>query len=233
MGINKALTVNRSNNLVQASYYLTLNEKRLIEACIAKVSTKKGIPDRIEITAEEFCSAFPAIKPNESYKALKRATSELYERSIKIMGEKLGEEIDFRWIDAKVRYSEEDAKVSISFTKWVKPYLTELQGGYTTYRLLDIGRLKSAHAIRLYELLMRYQDTGFRIDKLSDLKHFFGVQDKYPRWVDFNRWVITPSIKNINESSNWKVTYKAIKKGRKIDRIEFKFNLKDQPLLDL
>ena len=233
MIINKALTVNRSNNLVQASYYLTLNEKRLIEACIAKVSTKNGIPDRIEITAEEFCTAFPAIKPNESYKALKLATSELYERSVKIMGEKLGEEIDFRWIDAKVRYSDDEAKVSISFTKWVKPYLSELQGGYTTYRLLDIGRLKSAHAIRLYELLMRYQDTGFRVDKLSDLKEYFGIADKYSEWYEFNRWVLKPSVKNINESSNWKVTYSTKKKGRKIDLVAFKFHLKDQPLLDL
>jgi len=232
MVINKTLTINRSNHLVQASYYLTKNEKYLIELAIAKVSTKSGIPDKIEITAEDFASAFPSITLKESYKALKRATTELYERSITIKGEKLGEEGEFRWIDAKVRYSEGEAKVSISFTKWVKPYLTELKAGYTTYRLLDIGRLRSAHAIRLYELLMRYQDTGFRVDKLDALKELFGVQDKYTEWYEFDRWVLKPSVKNINESSNWKVRYKGVKKGRKIDRIEFKFNLKDQPLLE-
>lgn len=233
MSINKSLTVNRSNTLVLASYSLTLNEKRLIEIAIAKISTEKDIPNIINITADEYQSSFPDIKPNESYKELRKATDNLYEQSITLLAPEQKARAQFRWVDA-VKYFDGEAKVELSFTQWVKPYLSQLKEGYTTYRLLDIGRLKSAHAIRLYELLMRYQDTGFRVDKLETLKELFGVADKYPRFADFNRWVIKPSVENINESSNWHIKPITIKKkGRKIDRIEFRFHLKDQPLLDL
>lgn len=232
MEINKALTINRSNTLVYSSFQLTLRARQLIEVAIAKVSSKKGIPETLEITAEEFSSAFPDIKSNEVYKELNKAADDLYEQSIDLINPEKNARARFRWVDG-VKYFDGEGRVEFDFTKWVKPYLTELQGSYTSYRLLDIGRLRSAHAIRLYELLMRYQDTGFRTDKLDRLKELFGVQEKYNRWVDFDKRVLAPSVKNINESSNWKVTYSTKKKGRRIDRVEFKFHLKDQPLLDL
>lgn len=232
MEINKALTINRSNTLVYSSFQLTLRARQLIEVAIAKVSSKDGIPETLEITAEEFGSAFPDIKSNEVYKELNKAADDLYEQSIDLINPEKNARARFRWVDG-VKYFDGEGRVEFDFTKWVKPYLTELQGSYTSYRLLDIGRLRSAHAIRLYELLMRYQDTGFRTDKLDRLKELFGVQEKYSKWYEFERRVLKPSVKNINESSNWKVTYSTKKKGRKIDRVEFKFHLKDQPLLDL
>jgi len=232
MEINKALTINRSNTLVYSSFSLTLRARQLIEVSIAKVSSNSGIPETLEITAEEFCTAFPDIKPKEAYKELNKAVDDLYEQSIDLINPEKNARARFRWVDG-VKYFDGEGRAEIDFTKWVKPYLTELKDNYTSYRLLDIGRLRSAHAIRLYELLMRYQDTGFRTDKLERLKELFGVQEKYSKWYEFDRWVLKPAVKNINESSNWKVTYKTFKKGRKIDRIDFKFHLKSQQLLDL
>ena len=231
MAINKSLTINKSNTLVKSSYKLTLRARQLIEISIAKVSWEKGIPETIEITADEFSSAFPDIKQAESYKELNKASDDLYEQSIDLIAPEKEARARFRWVDG-VKYFDGEGRVELDFTKWVKPYLTELKNDYTKYRLLDIGRLNSAHAIRLYELLMQFQETGFRVDKLDSLKELFGVQENYKRWVDFDKYVLKPSIKNINDSSNWKVIHKPIKKGRKIDRVEFRFAPKSEGLND-
>lgn len=231
MDINKALTVTRSNMLVHSSYQLTLNERRLIECGIAKIKRGSTVPETIEVTAEEFASAFN-IDMRNAYAELEDATDNLYEQSIEIINPEKDARARFRWVEG-VKYFDGEGRVELDFTKWVRPYLQDLSDNYTSYRLLDIQRLNSTHAMRLYELLMQFQKTGIRRDSLHQLRRLMGVEDKYPKWIAFDRRVIRPSVENINKSSNWKVTYKTKKKGRKIDRIEFQFHLKDQPLLDL
>lgn len=233
--MNKSLTITKSNTLVKSSYSLTLNERRLIECAISKLNKDKPVPDEITITAKEFASAFN-INDKNAYRDLEEATDNLYERSIDLINPSIEARARFRWVDS-VTYYDGDGEVDICFTKHIKPYLQQLTTEFTTYRLLDIQRLDSAHSMRLYELLMQFSGTPYpkkwRIDNTAELKKLFGVEDKYKRWVDFDRWVLRPSVKNINKSSNWHVKHTPIKKGRKIHQVRFDFHLKGQQLLDL
>ncbi len=233
--MNKELTVIRSNDLVESSYKITLDERRLIECGIAKIKAGELIPDVVEVSAEEFADAW-GISPKNAYAQLKAAALTLYDRDIVIFKENglrgAPSKAHFRWVDS-CEYSEKKGVVALSFTKWVKPYLQELQGAYTSYRLLEIKHLKSSHAMRLYELIMQFKSTGFKVDSLDNLKRYFGVEDKYKRWVDFDKRVLKKATKEINDCTAYAVKYQPQKKGRKVVGVKFIFNRKDQHMLEL
>jgi plasmid replication initiation protein len=231
--VNSELTVTRTNNLVQSSYYLTLNERRLIELSIAKIKRGENVPEIIKITADEFSSAWD-IPISDAYKELVSAAKKLKNREIKTL---LSNDLDcdlfgVRWVDAS-SYQKGSGYVKIIFSQHVKPYIEQLSIPYTSYKLLDIKHLKSAHSIRLYELMMQFKSTGFRIDTVDNFKKYFGVEDKYPRWAEFNRNVISKAINEITSATNYDVTVELIRKGRSIDRIKFFFHRKNQLSLEL
>ena len=231
--MNRELTVIRSNDLVESSYKISLDERRLIECGIAKIKSGEPIPDKIKITAEEFGEAW-GITTRSAYKQLKAATKNLYEQDIFMFKEgKRGEQKwHYRWVDS-CGYEEGEGCVYLSFTKWIKPYLQELSSAYTSYRLFEIKHLKSSHAMRLYELMMQYRKTGFKVDSLDNLKRYFGVEDKYKRWVDFDKRVLRAAVKEINNCTAYQVKHKPLKKGRKVDAVQFSFSPKHQKMLEL
>jgi plasmid replication initiation protein len=228
---NTELTVIRANKLVESSYRLSLDERRLVECAIAKIKSGHPVPDSIEIHAREYAEAW-GLENKNSYMQIKAASLNLYDRDIVIFKDSGKRKAHFRWVDS-CEYSEAQGVVALSFTKWVKPYLQELSKAYTSYKLLDIKKLRSSHSIRLYELIMQFKSTGFRVDSLDNLKHYFGVEDNYPRWVDFSKYVLMASCKEVTKGTPYKVEYEAIKKGRRVTGVKFKFSLKEQQSLEL
>lgn len=226
------LKVTRSNKLVRSSYSLSLNERRLIELSIATLGKDEAIPDELIITAKQFSDTYN-ISPKLVYRELKSATNNLYEQSVIVDNPMVkGHRRKFRWVDG-VEYQDAEGYVKLSFTKWVKPYLQQLSREFTSYRLLEIGKLNSSHAIRLYELIQQYSSTGWREETLEELRKLFGVQDNYSEWFEFNRRVLKPAIDSINKNTQWNVKAEKKTKGRRITAIKFHFWVKDQQELDL
>jgi len=231
--MNNNLTVIKSNDLVQASYSLTLDERRLIDCAIAKIKSGEPVPDKIIITAEDYSEAWD-IHPKTAYRQLKKSVLGLYHKDIFLFKKwnndeakgktsKYKEGYHYRWVDS-CAYKEDCGHVALSFTKWVKPYLEQLKANYTSYGLLEIGGLKSANAIRLYELLMQYKSTGYKIDTVENLKMYFGVENKNMVWADFNRYILKPSAKKVVDKTNFTLTYRPVKVGRKVVSVEFFFS---------
>ncbi len=84
------------------------------------------------------------------------------------------------------------------------------------------------HARRLYAELAdkkHLRQSHWEYD-LDELRALFQAQDKYERWVDFNRYVLTPALAEINDFGTVTVKAKAKKKGRAIDRVRFDWNWK-------
>ena len=225
------LTVTKHNLLNEASYRLTLDERRLILISIASIYSGEKIPNEIKIKATDFASMWD-LSPKLAYKQLKEAKDNLYERSLRLKRIDTEEVWDIRWVDA-VAYQDGEGYVKLSFSESIKPYLSELKGHFTTYRLAEIKHFKSGHSIRLYELLMQFRKTGWRETELDWLKKYLGVEGKYPRWADFRRWVIEPAIKEINKSSPYTVSFKTKKNGRAIEKVVFFFGEKSQGELNI
>lgn len=215
--------ITKSNNLIEAGYKLSLNEQRLILSAIAQLDGRKPVPKNndFEITAKDFAKSFN-IPMKQAYEALEDAASRLYEQDIKTLNQKENSRTRFRWVDC-VKYWDGEAKVTLSFSNKVIPYLTKLHNKFTTYELNQVSQLKTAYAIRLYELLIQFVKTGIRKITLQKLREFLEIEKDYSRFFDLKRRVLNPSIKNINESTDLTVDWDVIKTGRSITGLVFLF----------
>jgi hypothetical protein len=58
--VDKKLTVYKANKVVEAGYRLTLNEQRVVLACISMINSNKPLTasDKFELSAKEFAVIF-------------------------------------------------------------------------------------------------------------------------------------------------------------------------------
>ena len=93
---------------------------------------------------------------------------------------------------------------------------------YTSYTLRYVLPMKSTYSIRLYELLKSYsknnQSWWFELDQL---RHLLDCEN-YNRFPDFRRYVLEPSVREINQYTDISIDVKLIKDGRKVKAVEFK-----------
>lgn len=214
--------VTKSNALIQASYKLSLNEQRLVLACVAQLDGRKPLPkDNVfTLSASDFSETY-GVPLDQAYEALNEASSSLYERDIKVFDGKVKER--FRWI-YHVKYHDGEGKVTIGFSPTISPYLTMLNKQFTSYQIRRVASLSSAYSIRLFEILSQYKNTGLFIVKLDAFKAWLELEDKYPRFFDLCRRIIDPAVKELQEKSSLTIEWRAIKKGRSVDRLEFTFH---------
>jgi plasmid replication initiation protein len=225
--------VTKSNHLIEASYKLSLNEQRLVLSAISQLDGRKPIPKENEftITAAEFSKTFD-IPIKQAYETLDDAASKLYERDIKTYDRNAKTRDRFRWVD-HVRYWDGEAKVTLGFSRWITPYLTLLHQQFTSYELKQVSQLKTAYAIRFYELLIQFIKTGERYITLNRLKESLELGDQYARFHDLKKRIIDPSILEINQKTNLTVEWDVVKKGRTITGLMFLFQDTDQLKLQL
>ena len=84
------------------------------------------------------------------------------------------------------------------------------------------------HARRLYAALSDKKRMGnpnwsFSLD---ELRQIFGTEEKYPKWHDFNRYVLTPALEEINDYGTVEVKAKPMKEGRGIVGVRFDWKWK-------
>ena len=216
--------VRKDNRIITACYKLTLNEQRLLLTAIAKIPFNEEIPDEIEITAHEFLNVFPDVGHKNVHNELQDAVNKLYEKSIVI--EEPVKKRKFRWISSATTYQKGDGKISFTFSKEIVVYIQQLKEQFTKYKLGDVSDLKSVYSIRLYEMLIQFQNTSIVIISLNDFKNRFGILEKYSVYKDLRKWVIEPAINELNQKSLFNVTYKGVREGRAIKNLEFFFSKK-------
>ena len=217
--------ISKSNELVEASYNLTLWEQRLILAALSGLDSRKEIPRDVVLTSSEYAELMQ-IPVKNAHRELYQATEKLYERSVVIKHDDHIEE--FRWIQRKAIYHKGEGKVSFTWSEDIVTYISQLERRFTQYRLADVAKLNTSYAIRIYELLMRFNQTHERWIKLNDFKSLLQLEDKYPRFRDLNKRVIKPAVKESNQSSNLEVFCSTKKQGRKVVSLQFDFQEKKQ-----
>jgi hypothetical protein len=110
----------------------------------------------------------------------------------------------------------------------MRPLLLQLQKNFTAYDLQNVVKL-GVYPIRVYELLKQYQSIGSRTIRVDEMKIMIEVEDKYRLFGDFNRWIIRPAIKEINEYTDLLVTdTERVKEGRRVVAMKFSFRLKNE-----
>lgn len=221
--------ITKANYLVEASYSLTLQEQRLILACLSKIDSRAEPTKEITLLAAEY-SELMTVDIKNAHRELQKASQKLYERSIVVKDPEKIEE--FRWIQKKIHYQKGEGKIKLFWSDDVLRYIGQLKRRFTTYRLADVANLSTSYSIRLYELLMQFNSTKQRSISVDDFRSLFQLNDKYLLFRDLNKWVIKPAIKEINSSSNLEVFYFPKKEGKSVVELHFDFQEKKQTQFD-
>ncbi len=223
-------SVTKSNFLIDAQYTLNVQAQKLVLACLGKSDSRCAVPKTIEMTASEF-SELMAIDIKNAHRELYKAADALWKAEIIIQVE--DEKIELRWIQKKVSKTKGEGKVTLIWTDEILHYISQLRSRFTTYKLRHIASLQSAHSIRLYELLMKFNSTGERVIYLDDFKSALGISGKYPEFKILNRAVIKPAIDELNQRSDLIIKYETIKNGRSVAAISFEFKKNSQMKMDI
>lgn len=221
------LVVAKANSFVEASYKMTLDEMRVLSLTLGVFDPDK--PKReFEFTVAEFVEQFPDVNPDIAYVQVQNAIRRISSRWMTLEdNERVKREVAFV---TDRTYFKKEGRFQIVFHEKILPYIANIKRQYTAYELQNIGALSSTNAIRMYELMARFRDTGWRVIDVEDFKEKLQLSDKYPRFNSLNEWVLTPCIKEINEKSDLLVSYEPVKRGRKITALHFKIRVKKSKL---
>lgn len=217
--MTKQHVVVKHNDLIEAGYKLTLEEQRLVLACIGKINPRNGVPDVIQVSAREYAELF-GLQLKHAYFQLKEATNHLYEQDIILKDDDHTRRM--RWVSS-VAYHDNQGFVTLDFSPRIKPYLSQLNGMFTSYQLANIARLKSPYSIRLYELLCQWRSKGERVIELSELRELLVLNTRYPRFADLKKRVILPAVEELNSKTDLQVIMTTERQGRTIVRLIFAF----------
>ena len=235
----------KANNIIEASYQLSLNEQRLILAAIACIPKGEEVTDNTGycVTRESFIEL--GVNPKTASREIREACDRLFNRVITITTE--AGTFKTRWVQDIMKYNsdwalanpefiqevtgsdpyaEDYILAAIRFSKSVLPFISNLSSNFTQYFLQDIAGVSSGYSVRFYELMMQFKSTGYRKIRLDDLRNMLDLNNKYPLTADLKRWVIDTAIDELNEKSPIKITYKLLKTGRKFTHLELKFKSK-------
>jgi len=234
--MNYKTLITKSNSLTKASFTMTLDQKRIVLACIAQITDPRieiTRDDEFTVTAQEFSTLF-RINLNSAYTQLKEATLSLQKEVVIIRNpDEKDPNLSLRatnWFSV-ADYYDGEGKIIVKFNETIIPYVSNLNKGYyTQYGINKIAKLKSAYAIRIYELLIceAYQNKDYEIG-VSQLKQMLGLAEKYPSVFEFKRCVINPAIENIKKTTD--ITILEVdqrKMGRDVTHLIFKYSVKKE-----
>lgn len=221
-----SLTIVKSNKLIEASYRLGLDEQRLLLSCIGKIDSRSELDkqDRFKITAKDF-SQYSGVDMRNAYQQIESAAEHLFERKISLYDNDTNSLLITRWVSS-VKYNQNHGYVEICFAQDVIPLISQLKGQFTKYKLENVAKLTSIHAIRTYELCLQYLTIGSRKMSVDEYRYYLGLEDSYLDFKIFNRDVLKKSIDQINKHTDLKIKVSSIKEGRKV--VFFKFDIESK-----
>lgn len=214
-----SVVVFQHNNLVEARYSLTLQEKRLILWLISKVRPDEEDFKKHELSVQEFMDLME-LKGHANYKELQKITLGLMKKILVIKKPDEKKLTQVAWINY-AHYEEGSGRIQISFSDAMKPFLLHLKSKFTAIAITDLMQFTSIHAIRIYELLKQCEQMRERILSIDEIKACCGVTGKLKQYVDFENKLLLIAQREINEKSDIEFTFERKKTGRKITDIKF------------
>lgn len=212
--------VAQGNNLVEARHNnpLSARELKIVLTMVSMIQpTDEDFKD-YRISIKEF-SEMLGLTGSAKYTELKEITKNLMSKSIEIP-QADGGWLLANWISS-AEYKKGEGIIALSFSPKLKPYLLQLKQ-YTSYRLSNILSLSSSYSIRLYELLRKWSFLDKWESSVEEIREKLGAVTKsYLLYGNFKNKILLPAIKEVNEHTDLSISFKEIKKGRSVERIEF------------
>lgn len=219
-----------ANVVTRSAQSLSLAEKRILMAGIARIGGKN---QRVRITAAEYAETYD-VSIDTAYVQLKTAVENIFERYLQFQvweGKKEGIE-RIRWVGG-YRYFDKEGFVQFSFTSEIFPYLFELTEQFTKYQLKQAAALRSLHSWRLLELFEQYRNKsdsqGWLSMPIEEFWHAMEAKDSHRKnFNNLKTWIIEPAVKELQEKDSWLIEWDAVKSGRRVATLRFKFERNPQ-----
>jgi plasmid replication initiation protein len=216
---SSSIVIFQHNNLIEARYSLTLQEKRLILWLISKIQPDEEDFKKHELAVQEFINLLE-LTGKANYKELQKVTLGLMKKVLVIKRPDERTLTQVNWINYAY-YEEGTGRIQLAFSDAMKPFLLHLKSQFTAIEVTDLMQFKSIHAIRIYELLKQYQDIGERTLTIDEIKECCGVKDKLKQYIHFEQRLLLIAQREINEKSDIHIEFERIKPSRKIEGIKF------------
>lgn len=215
--------VTKSHDLIEAKQKkpLTLREQKLILMIVSTMQPQDEDFKEYEITIEEYCDLMQ-IDKRSSYYPIKKSIHEIVSKTIEIPLEEGGYFIT-NW--CTVQYIDGEGILKVLFQPKLKPYLLQLKK-YTSYRLKYALSLHSVYAIRLYELVKKWQVISLeetqKVIELEELRQKLGaIAKSYKRYSQFKQ-LLNDAIFELNKKTDVFTSFEEIKKGKAVKSLRFK-----------
>jgi hypothetical protein len=191
-------------------------------------------PNMSNLTAvfnfSEFCRALGLERSSDRYTLIQNAILECVQTPITIETPEKWQ--TFMWIQT-AEIDKKTNMISISFSCGLAEYLVTLKKMYARLELIDLGKLQSLYAIRLFELAKSYeslagkqgnpQDCWYFERTVEEMRKILGIEDqKYTKTADFRRYVIEGPLRELNEADlGVAIVPEYVRKGKFLAAIRF------------
>ena len=216
--MDKNLEAIRPDSLIEARHNLTAKENNIIDLVLNTI--KDDSKYKYEIDIEKYKKIYNHGSTN-IYRDLKSATDDIFENHNKfyVKDRLTGRERKFVWF-SMIEYIPQKGKILFEVADTLKKMMLEMKKRIY-YRIEYPINFKSLYSKRIYYMLKSFEDTGWRIDKIDDLKYKLGCPKSYKNYAIFKQKVLDMAFKEINDTGDIKFKYETIKKGRKVISIKF------------
>jgi hypothetical protein len=221
-----AASVVKKNALVPALAGFHLSELRLLAFCLAKLGSTATKSRAITVRVAEMCDLFQMDKPS-AYSVIKEVMVSIGAKPAEF---DIGTKKHLYFWFSSLEYEANTGEFTFRISPEMKPYLLELAGNFTMYRLADVYRFSSASAWKLYENLARWRSAGKWSVDLDELRELLGVAGKYPLWSRLKIDLLDPALEQINAQTDLTVVYEPTKRGRRFTGLSFVIRTLDASL---
>lgn len=146
---------------------------------------------------------------------------------------------------SKIEWDDQEDYINLSFTSEIIPYITRLKRNFTQYKLEDVLKLNSKHAITLYKKLImsfnkyinyknqpnvkqsQLDEWRNPILSVKEIRRMTGTLKTYPNFALFRKNVLDKAVDEINQKTELIVNYDKLRSGRYISDIQFHIKKKN------
>jgi plasmid replication initiation protein len=228
------LICRRPETIIEARFSLTKRQNDILDIVFSSIEDDSKL--RYEIDINKYGALYNIKDKSNIYRDFKKAVRsfELKGFSVTTKSEKGKEHrIYFSWF-ASIEYVDGESKITLELgTRLKELMLSAKQACF--YQIKYSLNFKSIYSQRIYYYLKRFEDTGFRIDNLDELRTKLNCPKSYNIFSNFRLYVLDPAFEEINDNSDISFKYEEIKNKGKITSIKFyiKSNKEDKTIAPL
>lgn len=219
----------KHNTLVTARYNLTVEESRIFIYMLYKIQRNISVNGMFcTITQDEFKKLVPN-KNKNSIRGITKILTSLTDNKIYFKKEKntQGSSIwgHYNFLSG-FEYDDELNEFTVECSNRVYSILMdhnyEKDGYYTPVNLIIWLQLKNQNTQRMYDFMRLWANSQTVITYgINELKELMMLEDKYTKYSDFKKRILTPSVKELNDTGYFKIVMKENKKNKKVDSVDF------------